>query len=41
MVSKCYGDSMKEIHEFCYLCDTRKKNAINEGGVQGNVNQTL
>jgi len=32
MVSNCCGDTFEELEEFCYVCDTRTKNKIEDGG---------
>lgn len=37
MVSNCCGDSMEELQEFCYVCDTRTKNPIIDGGTHCNT----
>jgi len=31
MVSNCCGNTFKEIKEFCYVCDTRTQNEVEEG----------
>ena len=31
MVSNCCGNTFEEVEEFCYICDTRTKNTVNEG----------
>ena len=37
MVSNCCGDTFEELQEFCYVCDTRTKNPIIDGGTHCNT----
>lgn len=37
MVSNCCGDSMEELQEFCYVCDTRIKNEVIDDGAHCNT----